>query len=313
MSTRNAANSLDWDGPGNRMPSGFPDKLAINGDRLALCHDAPSTGGAGVVQEPAEAHTMPAPALEDLRVASHISVFGGLKPEVIARLIAPATVLTLKHGDCLFHQGDSAVAFFIVVDGWMKLYRLTMGGDEAIIHILTKGESLPEAVALTGARYAATAEAVSNVRIVRIPADYLVRCIREMPDLALAMIASSSRRLNRLVQEIEHLKAQSGIQRVAEFLASLCPAGPGPHMITLPYDKTLIAGRLGLKPESLSRAFAKLRRVGVDVHSSHVVINEVSKLRYLAANERVGVGTALTSKLGSALTSKLNPARTSKH
>jgi CRP-like cAMP-binding protein len=239
---------------------------------------------------------MASPAPEDLRIASRIPIFSGLKPETVERLIAPATIVSLKHGECLFRQGDHAAAFFIVVDGWIKLYRLTLGGDEAIIHIVTKGECVGEAVAFTGSRYSATSEAVSNARAVRIPADYLVRCIHEMPDIALAIIASTSQRLHRLVQEIEHLKAQSGIQRVAEFLASLCPPGSGPHTITLPYDKTLIAGRLGLKPESLSRAFAKLRRVGVDVRASHVVVNEVAKLRYLATNERVNISSALNGK-----------------
>jgi CRP-like cAMP-binding protein len=238
---------------------------------------------------------MASPSPEDLRVASRIPIFSGLKPETVERLIAPASIMTLKHGDCLFRQGDVPSAFFIIVDGWVKLYRLTLGGDEAIIHILTKGESVAEAVALTGTRYSATAEAISNSRVVRIPADYLVRCIHEMPDIALAIIGSTSQRLHRLVQEIEHLKAQSGIQRVAAFLASLCPPGPGPHTITLPYDKTLIAGRLGLKPESLSRAFAKLRRVGVEVRASHVVVRDVGKLRYLATNERVKISAALNS------------------
>jgi CRP-like cAMP-binding protein len=240
---------------------------------------------------------MASPTAEDLKIASRIAVFSCLKPETIDRLIAPATIMMLKHGDCLFHQGDSAAAFFIVVDGWVKLYRITMGGDEAIIHILTKGESLAESMALTGARYAATAEAVSDARVVRIPADYLVRCIREMPDIALAMIASTSQRLHRLVQEIEHLKARSGVQRVAEFLAVLCPSGAGPHAITLPYDKTLIAGRLGLKPESLSRAFAKLRRIGVDVRASHVIVHEVAKLRYLAASERIRLSPVADGRL----------------
>ncbi len=239
---------------------------------------------------------MVAPALEDLRIASHAAVFDGLKPEVICRLLAPATVLTLKHGDCLYRQGDLAAALYIVINGWMKLYRNTLSGDEAIIHVLTKGETLPEAAALTSAHYAATAEAISTVRVLQIPADYLVRCIRETPDIAIAMIASSSRRMQRLVQEIEHLKAQTGIQRVAEFLASLCPPGAGPHMITLPYDKTLIAGHLGIKPESLSRAFAKLRSVGVNIRASHVVVREVAKLKCVAAAERVAIGPALTHK-----------------
>jgi hypothetical protein len=45
---------------------------------------------------------------EDLRVASHVAVFDGLKPDVVSRLLAPATVLTLKQGDCLYRQGDLA-------------------------------------------------------------------------------------------------------------------------------------------------------------------------------------------------------------
>jgi len=54
----------------------------------------------------------------------------------------------------------------------------------------------------------------------------------------------------------------------------------------LPYDKVLIAARLGLKPESLSRAFAKLRSFGVSVHAEHVTVNDVAKLRRLAREER---------------------------
>jgi hypothetical protein len=58
----------------------------------------------------------------------------------------------------------------------------------------------------------------------------------------------------------------------------------------------LIAGHLGLKPESLSRAFAKLRSVGVNIHDSKVIVREVAKLKCLATAERVAVSPALTHK-----------------
>ena len=117
--------------------------------------------------------------------------------------------------------------------------------------------------------------------MVLIPAHHVICCIREMPDIAIAMIASTSQHLHRLVQRVEQLSAQSGLQRVAEFLAGLCPCMNGSCTISLPYDKSLIAGRLGLKPESLSRVFAKLRLVGVDVRASDVVVSEVAQLRSL--------------------------------
>jgi CRP-like cAMP-binding protein len=128
---------------------------------------------------------------------------------------------------------------------------------------------------------------VSKARIVRIPASHVVNCIRTMPDIALAMIASTSQHLHNLVYQVEQLKAQTGVQRVAEFLVSLAGVDHGSCTIALPYDKVLIAGRLGLKPESLSRAFAKLRPLGVEVHSAHVQVHDLGKLRDYANNDRV--------------------------
>jgi CRP-like cAMP-binding protein len=225
----------------------------------------------------------------DIDIVSRIAVFRGLKPETVRRIIAPATATQLKVHETLFRQSDPATAFFIVIEGWIKLYRITFSGEETLIHLMTKGDSFAEAVAFTGNRYPATAEAVSDARVVRIPADHVVRCIRENLDIALAMIASTSQHLHHLVQQIEQLKAQSGVQRVAEFLASLCSVEKGPSQIALPYDKVVIAARLGLKPESLSRAFAKLRSVGVEVRASHVAIGDVARLRDLAADERGAV------------------------
>jgi CRP-like cAMP-binding protein len=225
----------------------------------------------------------------DLQIATRVAIFRGLKSETVEHVIAPATVVMLRPHEWLFRQGDPATAFFIVIDGWVKLYRITPSGDETVIHVLTKGESFAEAVAFTGNRYPATAEAVTDARIARIPADHIVRCIRESPDIALAMIASTSQHLHHLVQQIEQLKAQSGVQRVAEFIASLSLAQEGKCAIALPYDKVLIAARLGLTPESLSRAFAKLRTVGVVIDSSQVVVRDIAKLRSIAADDRSAV------------------------
>jgi CRP-like cAMP-binding protein len=144
-----------------------------------------------------------------------------------------------------------------------------------------------EAAAFVSGRYPATASAVTRARVLMIPAGHVIDCIREMPDIAIAMIASTSRHLHGMVQRIEQLTAQSATQRVADFLTSLAPCAKGPCTIALPYDKSVIAGRLGLKPQSLSRVFAKLRTIGVDVRASHVVVSEMARLRGLIASDRI--------------------------
>ena len=225
----------------------------------------------------------------DLQIISRVAVFRGLKPETIEHIIAPATTIALKPHETLFRQGSHATAFFIMLDGWTKHYRINFSGEEAVIHVMTRGDSFAEAAALTGGRFPATAEAITEVKVVRVPADHMIRCIREDPDIALVIIASISERLRHLMQQVEQLKAQSGVQRVAEFLASRATVDSGSCTITLPYDKVLIAARLGLTPESLSRTFAKLRSVGVAVHAAHVTVSDVAQLRRLAADEKSAV------------------------
>lgn len=215
---------------------------------------------------------------------------------MLEALFREASVLNLKPGHTLFRQGEPAVSLVIVVDGWVKLYRVTPAGDEAVINVLTKGDSFVEAVTFSAARYSVSACAVSRSRVVVVPADHVVRCVREMPDIAMALIVSTSTHLLRMVQRVEQLTALSGIQRVAHFLSSLSPCTSGPCRIALPYDKSLIAGRLGLKPESLSRVFARLRSLGIDVRASEVVVSEAALLRSLVAGDRIRPSAANNAK-----------------
>lgn len=243
-----------------------------------------------------------APGPDDLAIVRRINVFRGLNPRMIQQMIAPATTLSLREREVVCRQDDPATAFFIVADGWIKLYRITVAGDEAVINVLAKGDSFAESAAFTGQPYLHTAEAVSDARVIRVPAAHVVKCIQSTPEFAQAMIAAMAQHMNHLVQQVEQLKAKLGVQRLAEFLVSLCPngqdagqdncqdtgqdTGEDACVVALPYDKTLIAGRLGLKPESLSRAFAKLRSVGVHVHAAHVEVRNPDKLRRFAADDR---------------------------
>ena len=86
------------------------------------------------------------PTAADLALVRRINVFRGLNPLMLEKLIAPATALTLAEGETVFRQDDPATAFFIVVEGWVKLYPRHVAGEEAVIHVFAKGDSFAEAV-----------------------------------------------------------------------------------------------------------------------------------------------------------------------
>lgn len=215
----------------------------------------------------------------DLAAVRSAPVFASLPASAFEAILGGASVKTVSRGELLFVQGDPVNAFFVVLDGWVKVYRLTPSGGEAVVAVFTRGQSFAEAAAFVGGRFPASGEAVTDGRILKLHSGNLLRLIRENPDIGLAMLASTSMHLHMLVQQIEQLKAHTGPQRVAEFLLSLSSVQSGACRIELPYDKILIAGRLGMQPESLSRAFMRLKQYGVSIESSIATIEDIAHLR----------------------------------
>lgn len=214
----------------------------------------------------------------DWRIVRGTPLFGAISQDVAQGLIGNQPVRVYEKSTVLFQQGEPANSFFVILDGWVKVYRMTPDGSEAVVGVFRRGETFAEAAIFLGSRYPVSAEVVTTSRLLRIDGEMLRRRIREQPDLALSMLASASHHLKFLVEQIEQIKLLSGPQRIADFLVRLCSKTSGEETVELPYEKALIANRLGMKPESLSRALAKLRPHGVTVDREMVNIADVGAL-----------------------------------
>lgn len=217
--------------------------------------------------------------IDQIKIARRSLLLSSAPDHVTDTVLAEARVRAYDRGATIFLQGEPASAIYIVAEGWVKLYRVAANGAEAVVGVFTKGRSFGEAVAFRHDTYPVAAEAVTDCSLIRIEADSLLRQIRESPEIAISILSATFVHLNGLVAQVEALKAKTGAQRIAEFLLDLAPCNAGGCEVTLPYDKALIAGRLGMKPESLSRAFAKLRDHGVAVRQSLASIADVAALR----------------------------------
>ncbi len=224
--------------------------------------------------------------IDQTKIARRSLLLSAAPEHVVDKVLREARVCSYQRGETVFLQGDQATAIYIVVAGWVKLYRVAPSGAEAVVGVFTKGRSFGEAVAFRTDVYPVAAEAVTDCSLIRIEADSLLRQIRESPEIALSILSATFAHLNGLVAQVEGLKAQTGVQRIAEFLLDLAPCSSGACEVTLPYDKVLLAGRLGMKPESLSRAFAKLRDHGVTVRQSLASIADVAVLRNFVEQDR---------------------------
>ncbi|KAA8605081.1 cyclic nucleotide-binding protein [Salipiger aestuarii] len=221
----------------------------------------------------------------DREIAEGSLLLSSLRRPVLDGLLGSARVRNVQRNGTIFLQGEQATAIFIVLEGWVKLYRIAPSGAEAVVGVFTRGRSFGEAVAFRNDTYPVSSQAVTDCRVLRIEAAQFLRLIEDTPGMATAILAATFTHLHALVAQVEGLKARTGAQRVAEFLLELTDCAEGACEVTLPYDKALIAGRLGMKPESLSRAFSKLRDHGVTIKQNRAAIRDVGILRDYAEDD----------------------------
>ena len=142
----------------------------------------------------------------DWSVLKATALFSEMPAEDARTLIGNQSPRVYEKGVTLFRQGEPATAFFVIVSGWVKLYRITPDGIEVVLHVFTKAETFAEAAMFLGGRYPASAETVTPARLLRIEAAVFRARIHERPDLALSMLASASQQLKSLIGHIEQIK-----------------------------------------------------------------------------------------------------------
>ncbi|UTW59769.1 Crp/Fnr family transcriptional regulator [Kordiimonas sp. SCSIO 12603] len=219
---------------------------------------------------------------EDI-IARH-SLFAAMPDTLVEGFVHAAQPITVSKGSTLFMQNDEAEWFYIITKGWVKLFRETLDGDEAVIDMVTTGHIFGESAIIDDGIHSFGATAVEECDLLRFPSKMLKAAVAENHAVALAMLGSMSRHRKQQTREIESLNLQNASQRIGCFLLRLCRVNDvEPISLQLPYDKSLIAARLGMKSETFSRALNKLRNdTSIAVKGSNVEIPEIDALSHYA-------------------------------
>ena len=208
-----------------------------------------------------------------------LTFFSGLPESDMSAFCAALDIKDYPKGKHLFRQGDKADRLFVILQGWAKLYRGTAEGEEVIVALFTRGDIFGEAAIFDSADYPFSAEAAEDVRLVEIPAKILKERAKANPDIMARIMTSMSREMHKLQMENEHKVLMDAPQRVGCLLLQLSSGMIGTGgTFPFPYDKSLAAQRLGMKPETFSRALAQLKPVGVTAKSAEITIDSFSNL-----------------------------------
>ena len=212
-----------------------------------------------------------------------IPLLRALQPAQVEQLRDHSRLRRLDEHERLFDHGQPAAQFYWLRSGLLKLIRLSPEGMEKVIKIVTPGETFAEAVIFSGqgsATYPVTCEALEASEVVAIDGATMVALLRESPDTSLRMLAHLSQRLREQVQEIENLTLHNATTRLLGYLVRLATGVTREvPVVRLSMPKHVLASRLNIQPETLSRILAKLSRESlIEVRGHEVLLHDLDRL-----------------------------------
>jgi CRP/FNR family transcriptional activator FtrB len=220
---------------------------------------------------------------EILRALRATPLLRDLSAPVMDRLAAISTIVNAREDVELYQQGGTADQLFIVLDGQLAGFSTSANGTTAVVEVIRTGETLGLATLLARLPRLMGVRTVTPSRLLSIDAEGLLSLVEREPSLVTVLLRAEANEFRALVRQVCDLKLRTTAQRLGCYLLSLTSEQrENETAMKLPFDKRLLAARLGCRQENLSRAFASLRGFGVETHGARVILHDIAKLRAYA-------------------------------
>lgn len=226
---------------------------------------------------------------ELLQLLAEIPVFAGMSTAQLGEIAQSCQIRHLAKGERAFREGDRPRAFYHLLEGQIKRAASSPEGGEKVLEILNPVQSFgaPE---LFGTRpYVCFAEAVRPTVLLQIGKEPILRLIERDPRLALNMLGALADRQALLERDAAARQLQNRCERVMDYLLELAGtqlSTTADTTLELATSKQLIAARLDLTPETLSRTLRTLS----EAHLISVAGKRVTLHRPLS--KRAGAATS---------------------
>ncbi len=210
-------------------------------------------------------------------VIGNLPIFHELPKALIAGLAAQSKLQHAPRGAAICRHGERLPGLYAVGYGMVKLGLHGDDGTERVIRLVGPRETFGNATALLDRASSFEASALEDSLLAVIPSFAVLDLIGRDAEFARSIVLNLADRALGFLAEVEADALPRAIQRVASFLDSAVEPvnGSGVWRVRLPATKTVVAARLGIKKETLSRLLRKLVERGlIAVAGRDILVND---------------------------------------
>lgn len=216
-----------------------------------------------------------------------IPLFNGLGGPELAEAARAARCRTFGRGEILFGQGAEANAFYVLLEGRVRVTQVTPEGEQVLVRFVGPGEMMGCVAVFGEACYPGTAEAVVPCKTLCWDGPTTANLMERFPRIALNALSSTNRRLQEAQARYRDLATLRVERRVGRALLRLVrQAGkrtPDGIEIAFPLSRQDLAELTGTTLYSVSRILSDWEERGIVTGSrQRVVVRDPHRLVAIA-------------------------------
>jgi CRP/FNR family transcriptional activator FtrB len=228
----------------------------------------------------ATAPPQPAPA----EIIRTLPAFSALSRDTISRLLGLISVEQIPARTTLVQEGTPQQSLYIVMEGLLQLCTGSGVQQPTLAIIEAPALAFPDAI-VRDATPLASARTLLPSRIGRLPVDQARLLFETEREFADAIVTDLARNWWRTLREYKNARTRSGLLRLVAWIVAMQRRAANPCEVRLPFDKSVLAARLGVAAATLSRDLARLVPLGVTVRGRTLEISDAGRLRAMLGDD----------------------------
>ena len=219
----------------------------------------------------------------DLKKVTMFSILNESELRELEPYLVPATY---KKKDVIFSEGEPPEWLYIVVEGKIKLTKLSQDGKEIILEIMSPLDFFGGLAVLRGFPYPANAVVMEDSKFLRISRNNIMKIIDRFPNLMYCLAMQLGDRMKESHETLKNIALERVEARIAALLLKLADKtgkeSGGGVVIEMKLTKQDIAEMVGTTVETSIRTMSKLKKMGVVAEKEgRIAITNIAKLKSL--------------------------------